>query len=134
MALPSLHERAGEILLAALARPPAERDAFLVAACAGDDVLIREVASLLLFHDDESPAETPRWAAPADFSAGEVFAGRFRMIARVGRGGMGDVWRADDLVLETPVALKLIRSADSLARARIIQEVRLARQITLPAV
>ena len=44
-------------------------------------------------------------------SAGEVFAGRYRMITRIGRGGMGDVWRADDLVLETPVALKLIHSA-----------------------
>ena len=56
------------------------------------------------------------------------------MIARVGRGGMGDVWRADDLMLETPVALKLIRSASPPARIRILQEVRLARQITHPAV
>ena len=30
------------------------------------------------------------------------------MIARIGRGRMGDVWQADDLVLKTPVALKLM--------------------------
>lgn len=131
--MPSLHERAGEVFLQALARPEAERDAFLVAACAGDEALLREVASLMLFHDDEDSGDRSA-VLPEDFSAGEVFAGRFRMIARVGRGGMGDVWRADDLVLETPVALKLIRSADSLVRARILQEVRLARQITHPSV
>jgi tetratricopeptide (TPR) repeat protein/predicted Ser/Thr protein kinase len=135
MTPPSLHERAGEVLVAALARPEAERDAFLVAACGGDEALLREVASLLLFHEDEQhPADASGRTAPTEFSAGEVFAGRFRMIARVGRGGMGDVWRADDLVLETPVALKLIRSADAPTRARIMQEVRLARQITHPAV
>ena len=46
----SLHERAGEVFLAALSRPVAERDAFLVEACRGDDELLREVGSLLLFH------------------------------------------------------------------------------------
>ena len=47
---------------------------------------------------------------------------------------MGEVWRADDLVLGTPVALKLIYSADPEARKRILNEVRLARQITHPAI
>jgi eukaryotic-like serine/threonine-protein kinase len=68
------------------------------------------------------------------FAAGEVFAGRYRMITRIGRGEMGDVWRADDLVLETPVALKVIHSSGSDVRGRILDEVRLARQITHPAV
>ena len=49
------------------------------------------------------------------------------MIARIGRGGMGDVWRADDLILETPVALKVIFS--TVPEGRILNEVRLARQI-----
>ena len=49
----SLHERAGEVLLAALARPTAERDAFLAAACQGNEPLLREVASLLVFHEEE---------------------------------------------------------------------------------
>ncbi len=70
----------------------------------------------------------------APFAPGEVFAGRYRMITRIGRGGMGDVWRADDLVLGTAVALKVIDSTGSEARERILNEVRLARQITHPAV
>ena len=56
------------------------------------------------------------------------------MIRLVGQGGMGDVWHADDLVLETAVALNLINSTDPLARARLLNEVRLARLITHPAV
>ena len=130
----SLHDRAGEVFLAALSRPAAGRDAFLVEACRGDEALLREVGSLLLFHEAEDEPAAPHGAENGDFAAGDLFAGRYRMIARVGRGGMGDVWRADDLILETPVALKLIHSASPAARARILQEVRLARQITHPAV
>jgi len=128
----SLHDRAGEVFLAALSLPAAERDVFLVEACQGNEALLREVGSLLFFHEVEP--EPPRGAADEDFSAGDLFAGRYRMIARVGRGGMGDVWRADDLILETPVALKLIHSASPAARTCILQEVRLARQITHPSV
>jgi tetratricopeptide (TPR) repeat protein len=47
---------------------------------------------------------------------------------------MGDVWRADDLVLKTPVALKLLHSSAPADRERILNEVRVARQITHPAV
>ena len=129
----SLHDQAGEVFLAALSRPVAERDAFLVEACQGDEALLREVGSLLLFHEAEPEPGAPE-SAEKDFSAGDLFAGRYRMIARVGRGGMGDVWRADDLILGTPVALKLIHSAGPSERSRILQEVRLARQITHPAV
>ncbi len=56
------------------------------------------------------------------------------MIARISRSGRGDVWHADDLLLKTPVALKLIRSANASTRARINQEVRLSRRITHQAV
>jgi serine/threonine-protein kinase len=63
------------------------------------------VESLLAFH--EGPA-LPIRARHASFAPGEMFAGRYRVVTRIGRGGMGDVWRADDTVLNTPVALKLI--------------------------
>src|SRR6185295_3042614 len=95
---------------------------------------LREVGSLLMFHEDGDAAEADPFSGRKDFSAGDVFAGRYRMIARIGRGGMGDVWRADDLILEAPVALKLMHSASPSDRSRILREVRLARQITHPAV
>ena len=81
------------------------------------------------------PADDPSTLPDkAPFSAGEVFANRYRMVTRIGRSDLGDVWRADDLVLETPVALKVIPSAGPEARLRILNEVRLARQITHQAV
>lgn len=133
------------MFLAALELPAAERPAFLQGACGQDEALKQEVESLLAFHDEEekegdSAPETPRaGTSPAQgareqFAPGDVFAGRFRMITRIGRGGMGDVWRADDLVLRTPVALKLIQSASADARVHFLNEVRLARRVTHPAV
>ena len=68
------------------------------------------------------------------FVPGDVFAERYRMIARIGEGGAGEIWRADDLVLRTVVALKVLRSTTTHDRERILQEVRVARQITHPAV
>ena len=130
----SLHQRAKELFLAALERPTADRPAFLAEACAGDATLRREVESLLAFHDEPEGAGQAQDDTATPFEPGEVFAGRYRMIARIGRGGMGDVWRADDLVLGTAVALKVIASTGFEARERILNEVRLARQITHPAV
>jgi eukaryotic-like serine/threonine-protein kinase len=68
------------------------------------------------------------------FQPGYLFAGRYRLVDRLGRGGLGDVWRADDLVLQTPVALRLVQATSPEGRARLLEEVRLARQITHPAV
>jgi tetratricopeptide (TPR) repeat protein len=56
------------------------------------------------------------------------------MVASLGRGVVGEVWLADDLVVGTPVALKVIDLTIAESRARILEEVRLARRITHPAV
>lgn len=141
----SLHERAKDLFLAALERPADERRAYVAEACGTDAALHREVESLLRFHEETGSTnvsdtttgkpESPTLELGADaFKSGDVFAGRFRMVTRLGRGGMGDVWRADDLVLDTPVALKLIKSTGPSTRAQILNEVRLARQITHPSV
>ena len=134
MSMTSLHQRAKELFLAALDRPAAERPAFLAEACGGDTGVRQEVESLLAFHDEQEEAGPAPGKTATPFVPGEVFADRYRMIARIGRGGMGDVWRADDLVLGTAVALKVIDSAGFEARERILNEVRLARQITHPAI
>ena len=132
----TLHQRAKDIFLAALEQPDHNRAAFLMEACGDDAGLRQEVESLLQYHEDGDETdrrETGDGADTALFAPGEVFAGRYRMITRIGRGGMGDVWRADDLVLQTAVALKVIYSAAAEGRERILNEVRLARQITHPA-
>ncbi len=68
------------------------------------------------------------------FHPGHVFAGRYRLVDRLGTGGVREVWRADDLVLEVPVALRLVHATVEAGRHRILEEVRLARRITHPAV
>ena len=78
-------------------------------------------------------------AGPDDagrFRAGALFAGRFRIAGALGRGGMGDVYRADDLELGHPVALKFLTAFrnDEQARNRLRNEVRLARQVSHPNV
>lgn len=121
--------------MAALELPTDQWPAFVAEKCGDEAELRAEVESLLAFHqgadDHAEPVEAPRVHA---FEPGELFAGRYRMIARLGRGGMGDVWRADDLVLDTAVALKVLNSTALAGRERVLNEVRLARQITHPAV
>lgn len=67
------------------------------------------------------------------FLPGTTLAGRYRIVSLLGRGGMGEVYRADDLKLEQPVALKFLPealAADGAALARFHREVRIARQIS----
>jgi serine/threonine-protein kinase len=73
----------------------------------------------------------------AQFVPGTMLAGRYRIVGLLGRGGMGEVYRAEDLKLGQPVALKFLSKevtdrADRLARFH--QEVRLARQVSHPNV
>jgi serine/threonine-protein kinase len=80
--------------------------------------------------------ETP--AIPGErFAPGSFLTGRYRIVALLGKGGMGEVYRADDLTLGQSVALKflprhLVDDAERLARFR--SEVRIARQISHPNV
>ncbi|HEV3201370.1 MAG TPA: serine/threonine-protein kinase [Bryobacteraceae bacterium] len=71
------------------------------------------------------------------FPAGTILANRYRVIGLLGRGGMGEVYRANDLKLGQPVALKfLAESTAGNARmlARFQAEVRIARQVSHPNV
>ncbi len=71
------------------------------------------------------------------FVPGTVVAGRYRIISLLGRGGMGEVYRATDLALAQPVALKFLPESlgrDDRAIARFYNEVRMARQVTHPNV
>jgi serine/threonine-protein kinase len=71
------------------------------------------------------------------FVPGTVVAERYRIIAMLGKGGMGEVYRADDLVLGQQVALKFLPrrvAQDPLRLERFLNEVRTARQIAHPNV
>jgi CheY-like chemotaxis protein/tRNA A-37 threonylcarbamoyl transferase component Bud32 len=65
--------------------------------------------------------------------SGETFAQRYEIIAVMGRGGMGTVYRAKDLELEEEVAIKTLRPefvSDKTLLARFKDEIRLARRLT----
>src|SRR6516164_7350372 len=71
------------------------------------------------------------------FLPGALVAGRYRIVALLGKGGMGEVYRADDLKLGQSVALKFLPAnlAHEFDRlARLHQEVRVARQVSHPHV
>jgi len=84
---------------------------------------------------------TPRPASHASdggrFLPGSVLAGRYRMVGLLGRGGMGEVYRADDLKLGQPVALKFLPrevEEDPVRLDRFLNEVRLSLKVTHPNV
>ncbi len=93
--------------------------------------------------DRTAPTGAPALASsPADpdagrFLPGAVLAGRYRIFGLLGRGGMGEVYRADDLKLGQPVALKFLPPGlerDASRLERFLSEVRTARQVTHPNV
>lgn len=102
-----------ELFAAALALPREERSAFLHEACAGREVVRAEVQDLLDHAESQdgflegSPLGALQ-APAAELDAGTML-GRFRILEHVGRGGMGDVYKANDTRLGRVVALKICR-------------------------
>ncbi|MGA2073985.1 MAG: serine/threonine-protein kinase [Terriglobia bacterium] len=90
------------------------------------------------------PASKPRTSARGStvtsahftegrFLPGTLLVGRYRIVALLGKGGMGEVYRADDLTLGQPVALKFLPQAvatDQDALERFRNEVRTARRVS----
>ena len=130
---------------AALERNASDRAAFLREACAGDEALRQEVESLLRYEDAgdqflERPAVeevarlvTNRPESIVDFQGRRL--GVYQIEARIGAGGMGEVYRARDTKLGRDVAIKVLppeftRSADR--RARFEREARLLASLNHP--
>src|SRR6266404_786468 len=131
------------LLQGALERPFSERATLLAEACAGDEFLRQEVESLISFREmAESFLEVPALEAAADLlcdgqaeSMEGLVIGRYRIEALIGRGGMGEVYLAEDTNLDIKVAIKFLPSyleKDELAKKRLIREAKAAAQLDHP--
>jgi predicted Ser/Thr protein kinase len=82
-----------------------------------------------------TPAPSSRPGSAGQYVAGDTLVERYRIVAILGKGGMGEVYRAEDLRLGQTVALKFLplsMTRDEAARERFHREVRLAREIAHP--
>ena len=125
-----------EVFSAALETPDSERPRFLESACDGDADLRAEVERLLAGNQE------PSWQSPAaklftaaiQLAPGDMVA-RYRIVEKIGAGGMGDVYRARDEHLSRDVAIKVLGSGTltgKSARKHFHKEARILSQLNHP--
>lgn len=133
-------DRVKQLFAEAIELPPAERGAFVAAACTRDEPLRRRLDLLLRAHDiagdflehpvslvaaaaDQDPADADDGLAPGDRI------GAHQLVERLGRGGFGTVWRARQLApVERDVAMKILHCAgDRVLRWFVAERQTLAR-------
>ena len=109
-----------------------------------DDMATLDFATAPSPRPSRLPSSSSRPSSSADyllnegrFLPGRLLAGRYRIIALLGKGGMGEVYRADDLTLGQAIALKFLpdgAARDENLLERFRNEVRIARRISHPNV
>jgi Tol biopolymer transport system component len=124
-----------------LARPVNQRAATVAELCAGDDTLRRDVESLLAHRADASDAgflSPEALAAGVAVTPGALIGSRFGQYAiqtLLGAGGMGEVYRAHDTILDRDVAIKIVPDlwlTDPDRRSRFDREARLLAALNHP--
>jgi Tol biopolymer transport system component len=137
-------ERVVDLFHSALERSPDERAAYLRAECGADESLYGTVLALVAADRgaDDDPLERIAEATAADLMTGRspsALVGqqvaRYQVVAHLGSGGMGDVYRASDPALGRDVALKLLAprfQADANFRDRLEKEARAASSLNHP--
>src|ERR1035438_1822908 len=118
-------KRIEELCQAALEQPPEKRAAFLERACPGDAKLRAEVQALLNQQADSFLEGAPVSAIKA-LGAGAKL-GNFEIVELLGRGGMGEAWRARDARLKRDVAIKVLHAGLASEPDRIARFEREAR-------
>src|SRR5262244_2172014 len=115
---PERWQQVKQIFQSAIERPPSERHGFISEACADDSELRSEVESLISSHDQAGDSiEAMAVQAATELLAndgGGAIVGKqsrhYEVLSRIGHGGMGEVFLAQDSSLGRKVALKLLRS------------------------
>ena len=142
---PERWQKIEKLYHSALEREADQRTAFLAEACAGDDSLRREVESLLAHQPQaENLLETPVMEVAAKVCAddqGDSLVGRslgsYKILSRLGAGGMGEVYQARDSRLDRTVAIKLLPiefAADQDRMRRFVREAKAASALNHPHV
>src|SRR5580765_1089315 len=132
-------DRVSDLYHRALERAPADRPAFLRQACDGDAALLAEVESLLgydagSFLNVSSPG-APAAAPPPGAGMIKRQLGAYTIVAPLGAGGMGEVYRARDTKLGRDVAIKILPAHftdDPERRARFAREARVLAALSHP--
>ena len=127
------------LLQSVLELPSEERDAFLRQACADDQTLEGEVRALLTLERKagsflQTPVMEAAPAEPRSSLAGKTIS-HYRVIEKLGEGGMGSVWKARDTRLDRYVALKVLHAArmsGAERKRRFVQEARSASALNHP--
>ena len=135
---PEQHRRIGELYHNALDIAPEARAGFLAEACSGDDELLREVESLLRANEESDSFIADEIAGVAAEMAGRRqnpslvghSISNYQVLSLLGKGGMGEVYLAQDTRLGRKVALKLLPHAFTHEQERLRRFEREARLVS----